>query len=158
MDSVEGVCVDGEPFGFASRTRKDQAVFHRDVGVDLGEAGDELLDWLAVDFRDNGWNVKAFFKQLVTSAAYRQSAATTPETVEKDPQNRFLARGARYRMDAEMVRDYALAVSGLLVPKIGGPSVRPYQPEGVWEAVAMPGSDTRNYRQDKGENLYRRSL
>jgi hypothetical protein len=78
--------------------------------------------------------------------------------IEKDPANRYLARGPRYRMDAEMVRDYALAASGLLVPKIGGPSVRPYQPEGVWEAVAMPGSDTRNYRQDKGENLYRRSM
>ena len=118
----------------------------------------ELLDWLAVDFRDKGWDVKAFFKQLVTTAAYKQSAATTPEAVEKDPQDRYLARGPRYRMDAEMVRDYALAVSGLLVPKIGGPSVRPYQPEGVWEAVAMPGSDTRDYRPDKGEKLYRRSL
>ena len=118
----------------------------------------ELLDWLAVDFRDNGWNVKSYFKQLVTTAAYKQSAATTPQDVEKDPQNRYLARGPRYRMDAEMVRDYALAVSGLLVPKIGGPSVRPYQPEGVWEAVAMPGSDTRDYRRDSGEKLYRRSL
>jgi hypothetical protein len=130
---------------------------------DFGLSGDlpshpELLDWLAVDFRDNGWNVKGFLKQIVTSAAYRQSAATTPEAVEKDPQNRYLARGPRYRMDAEMVRDYALSASELLVPKIGGPSVRPYQPEGVWEAVAMPGSDTRNYRQDKGEKLYRRSL
>ncbi len=130
---------------------------------DFGLSGEppshpELLDWLAVDFRDNGWDVKAFFKQVVTSAAYRQSAATTPEAVEKDPQNRYLARGPRYRMDAEMVRDYALAASGLLVPKIGGPSVRPYQPEGVWEAVAMPGSDTRDYRVDKGEKLYRRSM
>jgi Protein of unknown function (DUF1553)/Protein of unknown function (DUF1549)/Concanavalin A-like lectin/glucanases superfamily/Planctomycete cytochrome C len=118
----------------------------------------ELLDWLAVDFLDNGWDVKGFFKRLVTTAAYKQSAATTPEAVEKDPQDRYLARGPRYRMDAEMVRDYALAASGLLVPKIGGPSVRPYQPEGVWEAVAMPGSDTRDYRPDKGEKLYRRSL
>jgi hypothetical protein len=127
---------------------------------DFGLSGDlpshpELLDWLAVDFRDKGWDVKAFLKQVVTSAAYRQSASTTPEAVEKDPQNRYLARGPRYRMDAEMVRDYALAASGLLVSKIGGPSV---QPEGVWEAVAMPGSDTRDYRQDTGEKLYRRSL
>ena len=130
---------------------------------DFGLSGEppthpELLDWLAVDFRDSGWDVKAFFKQILTSAAYKQSASTTPEVVEKDPQDRYLARGPRYRMDAEMVRDYALSVSGLLVPKVGGPSVRPYQPEGVWEAVAMPGSDTRNYRQDKGEKLYRRSL
>jgi hypothetical protein len=130
---------------------------------DFGLSGDlpthpELLDWLAVDFRDNGWDVKLFLKQIVTSAAYRQSVATTPDAVEKDPQNRYLARGPRYRMDAEMVRDYALAASGLLVPKIGGPSVRPYQPDGVWEAVAMPGSDTRDYRQDTGEKLYRRSL
>ena len=117
-----------------------------------------MLDWLAVDFRDNGWDVKGFFKRLVTTAAYKQSAASTPESIEKDPQNRYLARGPRYRMDAEMVRDYALAASGLLVPKIGGPSVRPYQPDGVWEAVAMPGSDTRDYRRDSGEKLYRRSL
>src|SRR5205814_1416965 len=74
------------------------------------------------------------------------------------PKNTWLARGPRYRMDAEMVRDYALAASGLLVKKIGGPSVKPYQPEGVWEAVAMIGSDTRNYKQDKGEKLYRRSM
>ena len=130
---------------------------------DFGLSGElpshpELLDWLAVDFRDNGWDVKGFFKRLVTTAAYKQSAAAKPEAIEKDPQDRYLARGPRYRMDAEMVRDYALATSGLLVPKIGGPSVRPYQPEGVWEAVAMPGSDTRDYRRDAGEKLYRRSL
>src|SRR5204862_6253847 len=76
----------------------------------------------------------------------------------KDPDNRLLARGPRFRMDAEMIRDYALATSGLLIPKIGGPSVRPYQPDGVWEAVAMIGSDTREYKRDSGENLYRRSL
>ena len=80
------------------------------------------------------------------------------EKREKDPDNRLLSRGPRFRMDAEMVRDYALAASGLLAQKIGGPSVRPYQPEGVWEAVAMTGSDTRNYRQDKGDSLYRRSM
>ena len=102
--------------------------------------------------------MKGFFRLLVTSAAYRQSAAATPERIEKDPANRYLARGPRFRMDAEMVRDYALAASGLLVGKVGGPSVRPYQPEGVWEAVAMPGSDTRNYKQDTGEGLYRRSM
>jgi hypothetical protein len=130
---------------------------------DFGTAGEppshpDLLDWLAVEFREGGWDVKRFFKLIVTSSAYRQAAVATPEKREKDPQNRFLSRGPRFRMDAEMVRDYALASSGLLVRKIGGPSVKPYQPEGVWEAVAMIGSNTRDYRRDTGESLYRRSL
>lgn len=130
---------------------------------DFGSTGEapthpELLDWLAVEFRESGWDVKKFFRLLVTSATYRQSAATTPEKREKDPQNRFLSRGPRFRMDGEMIRDYALAAGGLWVPKIGGPSVKPYQPPGVWEAVAMIGSDTRDYRQDHDESLYRRSL
>ena len=118
----------------------------------------ELLDWLAVEFRESGWDVKKLFKLMVTSAAYRQSAATTPEKLAKDNANRLLSRGPRFRMDAEMVRDYALASAGLLVKQIGGPSVRPYQPEGVWEAVAMPESNTRTYKRDAGENLYRRSM
>ena len=118
----------------------------------------ELLDWLAVEFREKDWDIKRIFKTIVMSAAYRQSAVATPEKLAKDPSNRLLARGPRFRMDAEMLRDYALASSGLLVDKIGGPSVRPYQPEGVWEAVAMIGSNTRDYVQDKGENLYRRSM
>ncbi|MGA2063967.1 MAG: PSD1 and planctomycete cytochrome C domain-containing protein [Thermoguttaceae bacterium] len=118
----------------------------------------ELLDWLAVEFRESGWDVKKLFRLLVTSAAYRQASAATPEKLEKDPQNRLLSRGPRFRMDAEMVRDYALAASGLLVPKIGGPSVKPYQPDGVWDAVAMMESNTRIYRRDEGENLYRRSM
>jgi hypothetical protein len=130
---------------------------------DFGVTGEqpshpELLDWLAVEFREQGWDVKKFFKLIVTSATYRQAATVTPEKLEKDRDNRLLSRGARYRMDAEMVRDYALAASGLLVPKLGGPSVKPYQPPGVWEAVAMIGSNTRDYKQDKGEALYRRSL
>jgi hypothetical protein len=130
---------------------------------DFGVTGEppshpELLDWLAVDFREGGWDVKAFFKRLVTSAAYRQSAAITPAKLRKDPHNRLLSRGPRFRMDAEMVRDYALAASGLLSERIGGPSVKPYQPDGVWEAVAMIGSNTRNYQRDTGEGLYRRSL
>ena len=99
-----------------------------------------LLDWLAVEFRDSGWDIKQFFRLLVTSATYRQSARMTPETLEQDPDNRLLSRGPRFRMDAEMVRDYALAASGLLVRTIGGPSVKPYQPAGVWSRVAMPGS------------------
>lgn len=130
---------------------------------DLGVSGElpsnqELLDWLAVEFRETGWDVRKLFKLIVMSATYRQSAVVTPEKLEKDPANRLVSRGPRFRMDAEMVRDNALAVSGLLVSKIGGPSVKPYQPEGVWEAIAMNGSTTQNYVRDSGENLYRRSL
>jgi hypothetical protein len=118
----------------------------------------ELLDWLAVEFRESGWDVKKTLRLLATSATYRQSAAATPEKIEHDRDNRLLSRGPRYRMDAEMLRDYALAVSGLLVPKIGGPSVKPYQPPKVWETVAMDVSNTRFYKADTGEGLYRRSL
>ena len=130
---------------------------------DFGSQGEppvnpELLDWLAVDFRDHGWDMKRFYKQLLMSSTYRQSAAVTPLKLEKDPEDRYLSRAPRFRMDGEMVRDYALASSGLLSPQIGGPSVRPYQPEGVWEAVAMVGSNTRFYKQDPGDGLYRRSL
>ncbi len=140
---------------------------------DFGIAGDlpshpELLDWMAVEFREptaglccedgTPWDVKRFFKLIVTSATYRQAAITTKEKLEKDRENRLLSRGPRFRMDAEMIRDNALAVSGLLVRKLGGPSVKPYQPEGVWEAVAMIGSNTRDYKKDAGEGLYRRSM
>jgi len=106
----------------------------------------ELLDWLALDFRENGLDVKRFYKQLVLSAAYRQSARVTPQLLEIDPKNRLLVRGPRYRMDGEMLRDTALATSGLLVEKIGGPSVKPYQPAGVWEAGSHQGSDTKPIR------------
>jgi mono/diheme cytochrome c family protein len=130
---------------------------------DFGSQGEmpvnqELLDWLAVDFRDSKWDIKRFYKQVLLSAAYRQAAVATPLKLSKDPENRLLSRGPRFRMDAEMVRDYALASSGLLTPAIGGPSVKPYQPEGVWEAVAMIGSNTRFYKRDEGDKLYRRSL
>lgn len=118
----------------------------------------DLLDWLAVEFRESGWDVKHLFQLMVTSQAYRQDARVTPKKLEKDPANRLLSRGPRFRMDAEMVRDYALAASGLLAPKLGGPSVKPYQPDGVWEAVAMPESNTKKYQRDSGESLYRRSL
>ncbi len=118
----------------------------------------ELLDHLATSFREDGWNVKNLFRTMVTSATYRQSSSVTSEKLALDPTNKWLARGPRFRMDAEMIRDTALLTSGLLVNKIGGPSVRPYQPVGVWEAVAMPESNTRNYTPDKGEGLYRRSL
>ena len=117
-----------------------------------------LLDWLAVEFREGGWDVKKFLRLVMTSAAYKQSAAVPKEKYLQDPANTWLARGPRFRMDAEMVRDTALAASGILSPKIGGPSVRPYQPDGIWEAVAMPESNTRHYKRDAGENLYRRSL
>jgi hypothetical protein len=130
-----------------------------DFGI-MGEApvNQPLLDWLAVEFRESGWDVKHIFKLMVTSATYRQSAQATPEKIDKDPANRLLSRGPRFRMDAEMVRDYALAASGLLVRKVGGPSVKPYQPADVWEAVAMPESNTHFYKQDKNDALYRRSL
>jgi hypothetical protein len=121
-------------------------------------ANQDLLDWLAVEFIESGWDVKHLFDLVVTSATYRQSADVTPEKLEKDPQNRLCSRGPRFRMDAEMVRDYALAASELLVEKVGGPSVKPYQPDGVWEAVAMPESNTRYYERDSGDALYRRSL
>ena len=130
---------------------------------DFGTTGElpshpELLDWLALEFRGGNWDIKRFYKLLVTSATYRQSTKATPEKLEKDHENRFLSRGPRFRMDAEMVRDYALAAGGLLVERTGGPSVKPYQPDGVWEAVAMPESNTRYYKQDSGEKLYRRSM
>jgi hypothetical protein len=130
---------------------------------DFGVSGEqpshpELLDWLAVDFREHGWDVKRIYKLMVMSAVYRQSAVTSPEKIEKDPSNRLLARAPRFRMDGEMVRDYALAASGLLVEKIGGPSVRPYQPPGIWDKVGLPEGNTRIYVQDHGESLYRRSV
>jgi len=135
----------------------------------VGSAGDfgitgetptnpQLLDFLAMQFMDRHWDIKDFFRSMVTSATYRQSAVTSDQKQAVDPANKLFSRGPRFRMDAEMVRDYALAVSSLLTGKIGGPSVRPYQPIGVWEAVAMPGSDTRDYRPDSGENVYRRSM
>ena len=118
----------------------------------------KLLDWLAVEFVDSNWDYRHMLKLIVTSAAYRQSGVVSPEKLEKDPSNRLISRGPRYRMDAELVRDMALAAAGLLSNKTGGPPAKPYQPEGIWEAVAMPQSNTRNYRQDSGEGLYRRSL
>lgn len=130
---------------------------------DFGSQGEppshpELLDWLAVEFRESGWDVKKTMRLLVTSATYRQEALATPEKIEHDRDNRLLSRGPRYRMDAEMIRDYALSASGLLVPTIGGPSVKPYQPSKVWETVAMNESNTKIYKQDSGDALYRRSL
>jgi hypothetical protein len=125
-----------------------------------GEAptNQKLLDWLAVEFRESGWNVKALFRLMVTSRAYRQSAAVTPEKLEKDPENRLLSRGPRFRMHGEMIRDLALEASGLLLRRVGGPSVKPYQPPGIWETVAMEESNTKIYVPERGESNYRRSL
>ena len=113
-----------------------------------------LLDWLATEFVDRDWDVKALQKLIVMSATYQQDSRTTPEMRERDPDNRLLSRGPRFRLPAETVRDQALAMSGLLKNRLGGPSVRPYQPEGLWKEIA---TDT-NYDQSHGDDLYRRSL
>ncbi len=119
----------------------------------------ELLDWLATEFIRSGWNVKAMQRLILTSAAYRQSSKVTPALVEKDPENRLLARGPRHRLPAELVRDNALAVSGLLNNAIGGPSVFPYQPAGLWEELAFgDGFSVQTYVQSHGPDLYRRSM
>ncbi|HVJ83810.1 MAG TPA: DUF1553 domain-containing protein, partial [Planctomycetia bacterium] len=115
----------------------------------------ELLDWLATEYRANGWDAKELLRRIVTSATYRQSSRTTPETIEKDPRNRWLARAPRQRLEAEMVRDQALALAGLLSPKIGGPSVFPPQPDGLWQA-AFNGQ--RTWSTSMGEDRYRRAI
>ncbi len=118
----------------------------------------DLLDWLAVEFVESGWDLQHMIRLLVSSATYGQSSRFTEWQAENDPNNKLLSRGPRYRLDAEQIRDLALKASGLLVSKVGGPSVKPYQPKGVWEAVAMNGSDTKVYQEDEGDKLYRRSL
>ena len=120
----------------------------------------ELLDWLALEFVRMGWDTKAFLKMIVTSATYQQSSRLTPELLERDPENRLLARGSRFRLDAEAIRDNALAVSGLLVPTIGGPSVNPYQPGDLWKEVSYGGTEfsAQEFVQDSGDKLYRRSM
>jgi hypothetical protein len=115
----------------------------------------ELLDWLAVEFVESGWDVKRLCRLIVTSATYCQSAKAAPALHERDPQNRLLARGPRFRLPSWMIRDQALAAAGLLVPRAGGAPVRPYQPAGVWEEATF---GTKQYRQDHGDALYRRSL
>ncbi|MBP8257364.1 MAG: DUF1553 domain-containing protein [Opitutaceae bacterium] len=127
---------------------------------DLGSQGawpshPELLDWLAVEFRESGWDVKHMVRLIVQSRTYRQSSTTSQHAQERDPLNLLLSHQARFRLDAEFVRDNALAISGLLVPKVGGPSVFPYQPAGYYAALNFP---SREYVEDEGENLYRRGL
>lgn len=118
----------------------------------------ELLDWLAVDFMSHGWNIKRLVQQIVSSATYRQSAVLSPEKLATDPDNIMLARSSRHRIPAESVRDVVLASSGLLVKTIGGPSVKPYQPEGLWEAATSGRGILAKYKQDHGDNLYRRGM
>jgi hypothetical protein len=118
----------------------------------------ELLDWLATDFQSQGWNVKGLLKKIMMSHTYQQSSHVSQELAQRDPANELLARGPRFRMDAEVLRDGALAVSGLLVERQGGKSVKPYQPDGLWEAVGFVGSNTSVFKQDAGDSLYRRSL
>lgn len=130
-----------------------------DFGV-MGErpSHPELLDWLAVEFVESGWNINHILKLIVTSQTYQQSGAVTDRKLNLDRDNRYLSRGPRVRLDAEVLRDQALAVSGLLVRRMGGPTVKPYQPAGLWKVVAITGSNTRIFEKDSGEALYRRSL
>jgi hypothetical protein len=118
----------------------------------------DLLDWLAVEFRESGWDVQYMIRLIVTSRTYQQASRVRPELAHRDPENRWLAYYPRRRMTAEQVRDQALFVSGLLVEKLGGPSVKPYQPDGLWKEVSMLASNTREYRRGEGPDLWRRSL
>jgi hypothetical protein len=115
----------------------------------------QLLDWLALEFIDSGWNVKHILRMMACSGTYRLSSAAPASARDRDPDNKFLSRQGRFRLDAEMVRDLALSASGLLVQKVGGPSVRPYQPAGYWSYLNFP---QREWQADHGEGLYRRSL
>lgn len=130
---------------------------------DFGTQGEwpshpELLDWLASEFIDSNWDVKAMQRLMVLSETYRQSSKTNPRALELDPENRWLSHGPRFRLAAYLLRDQALSASGLLVPALGGPPVKPYQPAGLWEGVAGINSNTTRYRQDTGSSLYRRSI
>ncbi len=130
---------------------------------DFGMQGDlpthpELLDWLAVDFMENGWDIKRLLKQMLSSATYRQSAEISKDHLAIDPENLYLARASRLRLPAENIQDLVLASSGLLVREIGGPSVKPYQPDGIWESATSGRGVLAKYIQDRGDKLYRRGL
>ena len=143
-----------------------QEFFGRGIVKTVGDFGmqgelpshPQLLDWLAVDFRTHNWNIKRLVKQIVMSATYRQSAVITKEHLAKDPENVLLARAPRMRLSAELIRDFVLSTSGLLSPVIGGPSVKPYQPKGLWEVATSGRGTLKNYIQDHGDSLYRRGM
>ncbi len=143
-----------------------QEIFGRGIVKTAGDFGmqgelpthPELLDWLAVDFMNNGWNMKRLVKQMVMSATYRQSAVISSDKLKADPENVFLSRAPRYRIKAELVRDLVLSSSGLLVKTIGGPSVKPYQPQGLWENASSGRGILRHYKQDHSTDLYRRGM
>jgi hypothetical protein len=143
-----------------------QEIFGRGIvksAGDFGMQGDlptnpRLLDWLAVDLMEHNWDIKRLVKQFVLSAAYRQSAKVSTEKLEKDPENAWLSRGPRSRLPAELIRDLVLSSSGLLVKTIGGPSVKPYQPDGLWETASSGRGVLATYRQDHHDSLYRRGL
>ena len=143
-----------------------QEIFGRGLVKTAGDFGmqgelpshPELLDWLAVDFMEHGWDIKRLVKQIVMSATYRQSAKISEESLKKDPENKYLSHAPRLRLQAEFIRDMVLASSGLLVGTIGGPSVKPYQPKGLWEAATSGRGELALYKQDKGEALYRRGM
>ncbi len=143
-----------------------QEIFGRGLVKTAGDFGmqgelpthPELLDWLAVDFMEHGWDVKRLMKQIVLSATYRQSSKVKPENYKKDPENIYLSRAPRQKVQAEFVRDIILSGSGLLVNTIGGPSVKPYQPKGLWEMASSGRGELRTYKQDKGDALYRRGM
>jgi len=143
-----------------------QMIFGRGLvktAEDFGSQGErpshpELLDWLALDFKEHGWDIRHTLKLMVMSNTYRQTSYCPEDLREVDPQNIYLARSPSYRYSAEMIRDNALKASGLLVEEIGGPSVRPYQPEGIWEELGMTSKELAKYKPDTGKNLYRRSL
>jgi hypothetical protein len=118
----------------------------------------ELLDWLAVDFMEHNWDVKRLISQMVSSATYRQSADLSEESLSKDPENTWLSRAPRFRLKAEFMRDLVLATSGLITKEIGGPSIKPYQPEGLWEGASSGRGILAMYKQDHGEDLYKRGL
>jgi len=143
-----------------------QEIFGRGIvktSGDFGMQGElpshpELLDWLAVDFMENGWNIKRLVKQIVMSATYRQSARVSKKHLERDPENVYLCRAPRERLKAELVKDMLMASSGLLNPEVGGPSVKPYQPKGMWETASSGRGELATYKQDTGTALYRRGI
>lgn len=143
-----------------------EQIFGRGLVSTIGDFGSqgslpshpELLDWLSVDFVQHGWNIKRLVKQIVTSATYRQSARQSPVQKERDPDNIYLSRANRIRLPAELIRDHVLASSGLLTDRVGGPSFKPYQPNGIWEVTSSGRGNLKRYVQDHGADLYRRGL